>query len=226
MSGIKIVTVANQKGGCGKTTLTMGLAGTLGVRGHRVLVIDADSQATATRWAAAADDDAPFPATVIGLAATPDKLHREIRKHIHGGYDFIIVDCPPSLESPAPQSAMLVSDLVIVPVIPSPADLWATQGMKRLIEHASALNESLHAIMVANMVPHTALGRDALCALKEFGLPLANGALRQRTAYRESAVEGVPVQGLGPRAREATAEINALTDEIHALLRQGKTQHD
>jgi len=218
----RILTVANQKGGCGKTTITMGLAGTLGVRGHRVLVVDADAQATATRWAAAAADDRPFPATVVGLAAAADKLHREIRKHVDGGYDYILIDCPPSIESPAPQSAMLVSDLVLVPVIPSPADLWATKGIKMLIEHAGALNEDLRSAMVANMTPRTSLGRDALSALADFGLDLMTTTLGQRTVYREAAVDGVPVQGLGSRARDAIAEIEALTDEVDQVLNSAR----
>ena len=215
--------MANQKGGCGKTTITMGLAGTLGVRGHRVLVIDADAQATATRWAAAAADDRPFPATVVGLAAAADKLHREIRKHVDGGYDYILVDCPPSIESPAPQSAMLVSDLVLVPVIPSPADLWATKGIKMLIEHAGAINEGLRSAMVANMTPRTAIGKDALSALADFGLEMARTTLGQRTAYREAVVDGLPIQGLGSRAREAIAEIEALTDEVERMLTLERT---
>ena len=78
----KIITVANQKGGSGKTTVSMQLAGTLARRGYRVLVVDADPQATATRWAASASDEIPFPASVVGLSAANEKVHREVRKFI------------------------------------------------------------------------------------------------------------------------------------------------
>ncbi|MFX6035817.1 ParA family protein, partial [Acinetobacter baumannii] len=64
----KIITVFNQKGGCGKTTVSMHIAGTLGLRGARSLLVDMDEQGTATRWAAQASDERPFPASVIGLA--------------------------------------------------------------------------------------------------------------------------------------------------------------
>lgn len=208
-----IVTITNQKGGCGKTTVTMGLAGTLALRGHKVLVVDADLQATASRWACAADEDQPFPAAVTGLAAAGGKLHREVKKYV-GDYDYILIDTPPAVESSAPQSALLISDLVLVPVIPSPADLWAAQGILTIIESASVVNEELQALLLPNMVPHTTLGREALEALSDFGLSVADAGLGQRTAYREAAIEGSTVQALGNRAKQAIAELEALCDQI------------
>ena len=74
----KVVAVVNQKGGSGKTTLTMQLAGTLARRGVKVLVVDADTQGTATRWSSSAPDDTPFPAAVIGLSAAGNKVHRVV----------------------------------------------------------------------------------------------------------------------------------------------------
>ncbi|MBV9226823.1 MAG: ParA family protein, partial [Acidobacteriaceae bacterium] len=125
----KIVSLVNQKGGCGKTTISMHIAGALASRrgGKKVLVVDADPQGTATRWAASASDEDPFPASVVGLAAANTKVHREVRKFVND-YDFIIIDCPPAADSPVPQSALLITDVALVPVIPSPPDLWAAIG--------------------------------------------------------------------------------------------------
>ena len=120
----KIIAVVNQKGGSGKTTLSMQMAGALARRGKKVLVVDADPQGTATRWAASAEDDNPFPAAVVGLSAASEKVHREVRKFVDN-YDFILIDCPPAADSPVPQSALLVADLALVPIIPSPLDMWA-----------------------------------------------------------------------------------------------------
>lgn len=212
-----IITITNQKGGCGKTTVTMGLAGTLATRGRKVLVVDADLQATASRWACAADDDHPFPATVAGLAAAGGKLHREIRKYM-ADYDYILIDTPPAVESAAPQSALLVSDLVLVPVIPSPADLWAAQGILTIIESAKVVNEDLSGLLLPNMVPHTVLGREAMDALSDFDLDVAETSLGHRTAYREAAITGSTVQALGRRAESAIAELEALSDQVERQL--------
>jgi len=209
------VTITNQKGGCGKTTVTMQLAGALSQHG-RVLVVDADAQATATRWAASAPDDQPFPATVTGLAAAGAKLHREIKKYLPD-YDYILIDCPPSVESPVPQSALLVSDLALVPIVPAPADLWAASGTRVLLDQAVSLNESLRALMVPNMVPTTRLAAEVLAALSDYGIPLARTHLRQRTAYRESQVYGTTVHTMGGRARDAIEEIDQLLGEILAV---------
>ena len=213
-----IVTITNQKGGCGKTTVAMGLAGTLGLRGHKVLVVDADLQATASRWACAAEEGRPFPATVTGLAAAGGKLHREVKKHV-GDYDYIVIDTPPAVESSAPQSALLISDLVLVPVIPSPADLWAAQGILAIIENARVVNEELEAMLLPNMVPHTVLGREALEALAEFGLRVCSSSLGQRTAYREAAIGGTTVQALGRRADRAVVELESLCDQVELEVR-------
>ena len=210
---VYIVTITNQKGGCGKTTVAMGLAGTLGLKGYKVLVVDADLQATASRWACAAEEGQPFPATVTGLAAAGGKLHREVKKYM-GDYDYIIIDTPPAVESSAPQSALLISDLVIVPVIPSPADLWAAQGILAIIENAKVVNEELEALLVPNMVPNTVLGREALEALAEFGLRVSDSSLGQRTAYREAAIGGCTIQSLGRRAERAAGELEALADQV------------
>ena len=214
----KIITVANQKGGSGKTTVAMQLAGTLGRRGNKVLVIDADPQGTATRWAASADDDTPFPARVAGLSAAGGKVHREAKKFVED-YDYLVIDCPPAVDSPVPQSALLVSDLVLVPVIPSPADLWAATGIQKLINNVKDFNEALEGRLVANMCqPNTNLARDALDLLKDFGIPLADAHLHLRTVYRRSAVFGGIVHDEGSAAKTAIAEIDALIDEVLSIL--------
>jgi chromosome partitioning protein len=107
----KIISVSNQKGGCGKTTVTMQLAGILGNENYKVLVVDADPQGTSTRWAASAEDHKAFPATISGLSAAGSKVHQEVEKYVNM-YDFIIIDCPPAVDSPVPQSALLISDLL------------------------------------------------------------------------------------------------------------------
>ena len=218
----KIIAVCNQKGGSGKTTLSMQLAGTLARKKNKVLVVDADPQGTATRWAATADDENPFPASVVGLSAASEKVHREVKKFV-GDYDYIVIDCPPAADSPVPQSALLIADLALVPIIPSPLDLWASVGIRKVIENVSDINETLMARLVVNQCqPKTNLAKEALEVLPEFGIPVCKNYLRQRTAYRQSAVFGQTVQDFGSKAKDAIQEIEALTKEVLSILKNKK----
>lgn len=220
----QIITVVNQKGGSGKTTLSMQLAGALARRGHKVLVVDADPQATATRWAATAEDDKPFPASVIGLSAASAKVHREVKKFVED-YRYIIVDCPPAADSPVPQSALLVADLALVPLIPSPLDMWAAVGIRQVIENVGTINEGLQARLVVNQCqPNTNLAKEALEVLPEFGIELCRTYMHQRQVYRQSAVFGQTVHDFGARAAEAVREIESLTDELLEVMDGRKPQ--
>jgi len=214
----KILVAANQKGGCGKTTVAMQLGGTLGRAGHRVLIVDADPQGTATRWAASATDESPFPAHVAGLAAAGGKVHREIKKYLDS-YDYILVDCPPAVESAVPQSALLIADVALVPIIPSPADLWAATGTRGLIERAVEINSALQARLVVNMLQsNTSMSQEVLEVLEDFGIPLTEAKLHLRTAYRQAAVFGGTVHELGRDAAKAVREVEALVKEIISLV--------
>lgn len=215
----KIIAVVNQKGGVGKTTVSMQLAGALGRRGGKVLVVDADPQSTATRWAASAEDDKPFPAAVVGLSAANAKVHREVKKFVDG-YAYIIIDCPPAADSPMPQSALLIADLALVPVIPSPLDMWAAVGVREVIEKVSDVNQDLKVRLLLNQCqPNTSLTKEALEILPKFGIEMCKTQLRQRQVYRQSAVFGQTVHDFGKNASAAIAEIEALADELSALLR-------
>jgi chromosome partitioning protein len=216
----QIISLVNQKGGCGKTTVSMHLAGALARRGQgmKVLVVDADPQGTATRWAASADDSDPFPASVVGLAAANSKVHREVQKFAND-YDYIVIDCPPSADSQVPQSALLITDVALVPVIPSPPDLWAAIGIVKTIEGAQTVNEALKTRLVLNQLqPNTTLGREALEILPQFGIELAKNSLSFRQVYRQCAAFGQTAHNFGSKAKEAIEEIEALTDEVIALI--------
>lgn len=214
----RVITVCNQKGGVGKTTITMQLSGTLALRGYRVLVVDADPQGTSMRWAASAEDEMPYPATVVGLSAAGAKVHREVKKFFND-YDLIVIDCPPAADSPVPQSALVVSDLALVPIIPSPPDLWASVGIRQVIENASGINEGLVSRLVINQLrDRTRLGQEVLRMLPEFGMERCNVMLRQREPYRQSPMFGQTVHFLGNLASEAVKEVEALTSEVLALL--------
>lgn len=214
----KVITVFNQKGGCGKTTIAMSLAGAIGLRGYSALVVDMDPQGTASRWASAAQEDHPFPASVISLAPMEGKMHRELKNHIDK-YDVIFIDCPPAMNSAAPTSAMLVSDLTLIPVVPSPADIWAAESAKRLADAAKANNDGLVARVVANMVQRsTSIAKELMELLAEDEeFPLLKSSLGSRAAFREAQILGSTVHSV-PRSNSAIEEVEAMTNEVMSLL--------
>jgi len=221
----KVIAIVNQKGGVGKTTLSMQLAATLTHRRYRSLVVDADPQGTATRWAASAQDSQPFPATVVSLAAAGNKLHREVVK-LAEDYDYIIIDCPPAVDSVNSRSALLIADLALVPVIPSPPDLWSSTSIARLINDVSVVNDDLRALLVLNLCQaNRILLKDAVNILQDFQIPLAKSQVGLREVYRQSSVYGVSVHEMGHRAESATQEVNGLADEVLAILHPD-TQED
>ena len=214
----KVVTVFNQKGGCGKTTIAMQIAGTMAHRGYAALVVDMDPQGTASRWASSAVEGMEFPASVISLAPMEGKMHREVKNQIEK-YDVIFIDCPPAMNSAAPTSAMLISDLALIPVVPSPGDIWAAEAAKKLAEGAQVNNETLVARVVPNMVQKsTSLARELLEVLAEDeNFPLLKTSLGSRAAFRECQIMGTTVHAV-PRAQTAIDEVEAMTDEVLSLL--------
>ncbi|ANA35197.1 hypothetical protein R82526_02529 [Ralstonia mannitolilytica] len=216
----KIVTVFNQKGGCGKTTVSMHIAGTLGLRGNKTLLVDMDEQGTATRWASQAPEDKPFPASVIGLAPSGGTMHREVRKFV-ADYDYIVVDCPPAVHSPSSSSALLISDIALIPVVPSPPDLWAAVAAKALAQQAQVTNETLRIRVLANMVQRrVSLAKQAIEILGDDGdIPLMDSMIGSRSAFRECQAIGATVHGVSG-AREAVSEVDTMVDEVLQLLLQ------
>ncbi len=215
----RIIAIVNQKGGPGKTTLTMCLAGELARRGHSVLVADADPQRTATRWAESAPASKPFPARVLATSGAADRLRGELRAQLQD-HDFIVVDCPPSAESPISRSALLVADIAIVPVIPSPPDLWAGLAIRQVIAGVVQVRPGLKARIVVNQrKAGTRLAAKTRDLLPEYGIPVLNTQVGDREAFRHAAAGGLTIAGV-PRAQLAQAEIFGLTHEILNVLEE------
>ncbi len=211
----RVIAVVNQKGGAGKSTLSMLLAGALAEKGHRVLVADVDPQNTALRWATAGER---FPAAVEDLSGEEAKLHKRLRKRLDD-YDYIVIDSPPAAAAPVTASALRLAHLALVPVIPSPLDLWASLRIRDAIYAARAKNPLLAARLVVNQAqPNTVLAREVLAMLPEFGIPMLAAQLKQRTAYRQCAALGGTLSELGSRAAIASLELAALCREVEAIL--------
>lgn len=213
----KIITTFNQKGGVGKSTLTMHLAGELSIRGYAVLVADLDPQATASRWSGDADESNPFPAHVVSLAGHGAKFRGEIRK-LTEDFDVILMDCPPNMRE-IPSIALAISDMALVPMIPSPGEVHSLEATKLLVKAAREDgNPSLIARMVINRSPRTGLARTTAAFLrKSVDLPVLDGELSDLAAFADAQSRGA-IAAQMQRADKAVAQIGAIADQILELL--------
>ena len=219
----RILAFLNAKGGCGKTTISVSVAAALSRRGYKVLVVDGDSAGGASRWCAAAPEEAPFPLPVVNLSTAAGKIHKELEKFVND-YDFLVVDCPPAAKSPVPRSVLLVSDLAVVPVIPSPMDLWMAVEIRDTIDEVRMLNETLEARLVLNMVnPGRVLSRDVPKAIPQFGIDCFGQTIAQREVFRSVLLDGRTIYDTGRSGAKAIDEIEALTNEILTTIGEATT---
>ena len=206
-----IIALLNQKGGVGKTTLAVHLATALSQSGRRVLLVDADPQGSALDWNASRQGDPRFP--VIGLPKA--NLHKEIPVHVPN-YDDIIIDGPPRVNELA-RSAILASDMIVIPVQPSPYDVWACKEIVDLLREARVYKEMQKARFVINRkIVNTAIGRDVAEALASYEIPVLKATIGQRVAFAESAAQGGTVLETAPDGA-AAQEILALLHELRGL---------
>lgn len=204
----RIITVAQQKGGSGKTTLTVNLAIAMRRRGLRVAVLDTDPQGSLGRWfmerldRVGEDEGLEFStSSAWGASYESEKLRRR--------FDVVLIDTPPKIESDL-RPALRVADLVIVPVASSHVDLWATEGVLDL-----AAREKRPVLVVLNRTrPNTRLGAEIAAGAAELGVAVAQSQLANRVAYAETLGRGGAV--IDVARSPAQDEIAALTDEVLA----------
>jgi len=217
MSARRLIALISQKGGSGKTTVSLQLAAGLGLQGYRVALADLDPQESASRWAELAPADAPIASEVLQLKGSAVDMAEALRP-VARRVDVVVMDCPPSIEHPHTMSALELCDVALVPVVPSPTDLWATRGIERLILDRQRSRPALCGVLLPNRVMRTALAGDVLEVLQDFKLPVLDAALSQRSAYALSAVRGTSVYGLGRAAAAAQEESDRLVSAVVRLI--------
>lgn len=209
-----IVALLNQKGGVGKTTLALHLAGEWARRGKRVTLVDADPQGSALDWSQQRSrGGAPRLFGVVGLAR--DTLHREAPELARDA-DHIVIDGPPRVAG-LMRSALLAADVVLIPVQPSPFDGWASAEMLALLGEARIYRPQLAARFVLNRCgARTVIARDTAETLADHDPPVLAATIGQRVVFAAAAQSG-QLAGEIDDDSLAAREIAALTTEIERL---------
>lgn len=212
-----IIAVLNQKGGAGKTTIATHLARALQMSGGDVLLVDSDPQGSARDWAAACDDQ-PVPVVGIDRPTIERDLKRITRK------DFVVIDGAPQAADLA-VSAIKAASFVLIPVQPSPYDIWATSDLVELVKQRIEITNGgvKAAFVVSRAIKNTKIGNDIMAALRDYELPVLGARITQRVIYPGTAAKGTTVMDVEPHG-DAAAEMKGLAAEITQLIKKSNAE--
>jgi chromosome partitioning protein len=204
----KVITIAQQKGGAGKTTMAAHIAVALSQKGNRVAIVDIDPQGSLSYWHKIREDRLGEGYTGLTFNALSGwRVGSEVSR-LRKQCDYIVIDSPPHTETEA-RTAIRAADLLVIPVQPSPTDLWAT---KATLELAKA--EKIPVRVVLNRVSaNSKLAQTIAAELPE----LAETTIGNRVLFASALMEGRTATEIDPNS-VAAKEIKALVREILALV--------
>lgn len=207
-----IIAVANPKGGSGKTTVATSLARGLEAAGDRVLLVDADPQGSARDWQAA-DDDNPTPVVGMDTAGSLRGL-----ADVASAYDWAVIDVGGRFERIMAE-AVRAADLVLIPVQPSPYDIWALGDLIEVIRSRQTITDGqpIAGAVINRAIHGTRLGSEITDALAELELEHLDARIHQRQVFARSANDGLTPLDAEPSGA-AAQEIKAMVDEIRGLF--------
>ncbi|SAK97923.1 cobyrinic acid a,c-diamide synthase [Caballeronia hypogeia] len=208
---MRVIAVLNQKGGAGKTTIATHLARAMQLAGSDVLLVDSDPQGSARDWAAVRED---HPVPVVGIdRPTIDRDLKSIARK-----DYVVIDGAPQAADLA-VSAIKAADFVLIPVQPSPYDIWATSDLVDLVKQRIELTDGKMqaAFVVSRAIKNTRIGDEVIGALEGYGLPILKTRITQRVSYPSTAASGTTVLDTEPNG-DAANEVRALLEELTQKL--------
>lgn len=203
----KVITVAQHKGGAGKTTLAAQLAVALDQSGAKVITLDVDPQGSLTQWHTTRSEQMGRKNKIAHLQLQGWKVMRELRR-LAEEFDYVIIDTPPHAESET-SIAIRQADLVLLPIQPSPLDIWASGPTLKLV-----MEEKRPMLIVLNRVPPRARMNDVIIEkLSGMNISVSRQTLGNRVAFSASIMDGQGVVESDPRG-QAALEIKNLLKEI------------
>ena len=216
-----VISVTNMKGGVGKSTITQNLAVCFAHKGYKICIVDTDFELqTSTKWAAERPDDLPKVPT---FAVKNDELSKRVVA-LKKEFDIVVIDGTPALFELSTR-AIILSDMVILPILPSIADIWTLEKFMSGYEEARSAKESMGATVTAYVVlnkfnENLNLDKEAIEVLKGFDIPVLQSTLATRIAYREVMPQGRGV--VEYRDKKAKDEMLALVEEIEEIIKKSK----
>lgn len=177
-----------------------------------VLLVDSDPQGSARDWAAVRDDQ---PLTVVGIDRPT--IDRDV-KNVARKVDFVVIDGAPQAADLA-VSAIKAADFVLIPVQPSPYDIWAAADLVELVKQRIEVTDGRlqAAFVVSRAIKGTRIGGEITEALSGYGLPILESRITQRVSYPGTAAAGTTVLESEPDG-DAAAEVMALANEIKQFI--------
>jgi chromosome partitioning protein len=210
-----IISVTSLKGGVGKSTITQNLAVCFAHSGYKVCIADADANQSALRWSSLREEELP-PIPAFG---TPEKTLSSNIKKLNDDYEIVLVDGTPSLDR-VTSKIILLADLVLVPILPSGLDIWATeQFLERLADAREQKEQPIPAYFLLNQFQSNLnLNKEFREVLNDTGIPVLDSVLKNRVAYREAVIKGLGVYEF--KDEKAKTEFVELYNEVVGVLQK------
>jgi chromosome partitioning protein len=204
-----MISLANQKGGVGKSTIAVHLAVWLFDQGYKTALLDADKQHSSSQWISQAEER-----ITVRVADTPDACVAEV-SDLAATHDFVVGDGPGGIDDVS-RTMLLLSDLALLPISPSILDLRSVKQATAILRYAQQINSTRPAgrLVLNKMRTRDTISRELMTTAPTLGVGVAGVVLRDLQAYRDAAQQGTAVTRMGRKGAAAREEIERLFNEI------------